>query len=542
MNRLGFFTDTRWLIAGLMLILVCSVSHRAVGQTKLEIVQAGTLAGDRTGGKNWQYLTDNVILKQENTLLYCDSAMLDKTKNDTRMYGNVRIVGDSADLRCDSLYYQGNTKRAMAYSNVVLDNSGLTLRTQRLDWDRNRNLAYYLTEEFIKDGDKDLYSRRGRYDIDRDEFFFRDSVRLEHPSYRMESDTLFYNSATEVAYFSGPTYIYNDESTIYCENGWYDTRQDQAQFQENAVMTNETAELSGDSLFYDRIAGLGRGFCSVQLLDTAEGVRIIGDYGVYYESNKSGKLWELPTAVLDFGGDSMYLHADTLLWSNDTTNASRLSSYPFTRFFQNSMQGQCDSLHYTERDSLIYMYRDPIMWSDRNQITGDSIRVKMRASRLDSMFIDREAFIVAQEDSLKYQQIKGKRMVGLFNEKELYRLNVKGNGQSIYFVLEDGGDFIGINKTKCSDMHIYLRDNDIHSISFINKPSSDLIPPQELEPSSWYLEGFAWKGAWRPVDRYGIYLDPREQLVPPPPMEAVEDGTDESEELGESGEIDLAED
>ncbi len=495
-----------------LMILLLVISNLAVGQTKLEIVQAGTLAGDRTGGRNWQYLTEKVILKQENTLLYCDSALLDKGRNDTRMYGNVRILGDSADLRCDSLYYQGNTKKARAYSNVVLEDGGLILRTQRLQWDRKNQVAYYLTEGFIEDGEKDLYSKQGRYYLDRGEMFFRDSVRLDHPSYRMESDTLYYNTATDIAYFYGPTYIFNEESTIYCENGWYDTRADQAQFKENAILTNETAQLRGDSLFYDRIAGVGRGFCQVELKDTAEGIRIFGDYGTYFEPEKRGKLWGMPTAALDFGGDSMYVHADTLMWSTDSTESSRLSSFSYTRFFQASMQGQCDSLYYTELDSLIYMYRDPIMWSDRNQITADSIRVKMLGGRLDSMFLDRKAMIVAQEDSLMYQQIKGKRMVGLFNEKELYRLNVMGNGQSIYFVLEDDGDLVGINITECSDMHIYLRDNDIHSISFINKPASDLVPVEELPRSDWYLEGFKWRGAWRPIDRFGIYVDPRKQL------------------------------
>ncbi len=490
------------------------MAHLAAGQTQLEIVQAGTLAGDRTNGRDWQYLTGDVILRQKNTLLYCDSALLDKYRNDSRMYGNVRIVGDSTDLECDSLYYAGNTRQAMAYSNVVLTNAGLTLRTQQLDWDRQQDRAYYLTKGSIRDGEKDLYSQKGWYYLDRDQFFFQNSVRLKHPNYRMESDTLYYHSGTEIAYFFGPTNIFNESSTIYCENGWYDTARDQAQFGQNAVLTDETTVLRGDSLFYDQLKGLGLGFCNVELKDTARGARITGDYGSYLEGSKTGKLWENPTAVLDFDGDSMYLHADTLLWSVDSTEASCFSSYPFTRFFQASIQGQCDSLHYTEADSLIYLYREPIMWSDRNQITADSMRIRMKDSRPHRMFLNRQALILSEEDSIKYQQIKGKRMTGFFSEKELYRLNVMGNGQSIYFVLEDDGDFIGINVTECSDMHIYLRDNDIHSISFINKPSSDLIPPEDLPPDQWYLEGFEWLGAWRPDDRFGIYVDPREQPEP----------------------------
>lgn len=490
-------------------ILFLLLAHLAVGQTKLEIVQAGSLSGDRSNDRDWQYLVGDVILKQENTLLYCDSALLDKSTNKAKLYGNVRIDGESARLKCDSLYYTGNSKKAMAYSKVQLDHEGLSLKTDQLDWDRERNIAYYLTEGFIKDGEKDLYSKKGRYDLNREEFFFRDSVRLKHPKYEMEGDTLFYNSNTEVAYFFGPSYIYSETSNIYCENGWYNTLNDRAQFNKNAVLTSETQTLKGDSLYYDRIAGYGKGFLNVELKDTAEGVRIVGDYGVYYELQKMGKLWDSATAILDFGGDSMYLHADTLKWDNDSTESSRLSSYPFTRFYQASMQGQCDSLHYTELDSLIYMYRSPILWSGMNQIVADSIRMKMAGKGMDKMYLRKNAFIASELDTTRYQQIKGKNMLGFFNTDELYRIDVYGNGQSIYFVLEDDGDFVGINVVECSDMRMYLKNNDVQTISFINKPSSDLWPPEDLPLAQWYLESFQWFGAWRPDEIIDIYRDPR---------------------------------
>ena len=513
-NTGGTFFSFFYGMKQLFIISFFLLSHLAVGQTKLEIVQAGSLAGDRSNGHDWQFLVDEVILRQGETLLYCDSALLDKTDNKAKMYGNVRIEGDSANLKCDSLYYKGNSKKAMAFSRVRLDHKGLSLKTEVLNWDRENDIAYYLTEGFIKDGDKDLYSKKGTYDLQKEEFFFRDSVRLKHPSYEMEGDTLLYNSNTEVSYFYGPSYIYSESSTIYCENGWYNTISDRAQFNKNAVLTTETQTLKGDSLYYDRIASYGQGFQNVELKDTAEGVRIIGDYGIYYESLKIGKLWDSATAILDFGGDSMYLHADTLKWQNDSADAARLSSYPFTRFFQKSMAGQCDSLHYSENDSMMYMFRDPILWSGVNQIVADSIRMKMKGKGMDKMYLRKNAFIVSEEDSIRYQQIKGKNMLGFFNTDELYRIDVNGNGQSIYFVTEDDGDFLGINVVECSDMRMYLKNNDVQTISFINKPASDLWPPEDLPRAQWYLEQFNWLGAWRPDGIDDIYVDPRVPAAP----------------------------
>jgi hypothetical protein len=84
-------------------------------------------------------------------------------------------------------------------------------------------------------------------------------VKLVNPEYVMRSDTLVYNTLTEVAYFHGPTSIVSDQNTILCENGWYDTRNDIARFSRNAFISSNEHSITGDTLYYDRVQGIWKG-------------------------------------------------------------------------------------------------------------------------------------------------------------------------------------------------------------------------------------------------------------------------------------------
>ena len=162
------------------------------------------------------------------------------------------------------------------------------------------------------------------------------------------------------------------------------------------------------------------------------------------------------------------------------------------------MRGKCDSLVYSYADSTIRMYRDPILWSDENQLTADSMWIQNRNSRIDKLYMKENSMIISEEDSAMFNQIKGRYMTGHFKEQKLDRVYVEANGETIYYAGEDGGKPDNVNKAKASNLIIRIEENKVKDIIFLTQPDATLYPLNLINLSDMKLEGFNWRIDDRP--------------------------------------------
>jgi len=491
---------------------MCWAASTIVGQKKVEIIQSNSLDFDFHVA-DAQRLIGNVILKYGEVKLYCDSAY--KYENqDFDAFGNIRIVqGDSLNLRGKSLRFTSADKIARMRDNVVLQDKDITLTTEFLDYNLDTEQAYYYNggKMLSRSNQNVLTSATGYYDTVSEMLFFRKDVELTNPEYQVWSDTLKYNPISEKAFFFGPTNIKSDNTTIYCENGWYDTKKEICQFNKNAVINSGANILSGDSIFYDGEQGFGEVFRNVAISDTTSKYLITGNYGWHHRDNETSFVTgdALMTQAMD--QDSLYLHADTLRAMPDTLQLKRIVAYKNARFFKSDLQGKADSLIYLQSDSTIYFYNNPILWSEENQLSGDSIRIKTFEGKIDKLVLNGNSFIISEVVPGKFNQIKGRNMDGIFRENKLKFVLVKGNGQTVYYPTEtDENDKIravGLNKVDCSDLRITIEENAIQQISFINNPSGKLVPNNLLEEGDEFLEGFLWEIQSRPKSVEDLFKD-----------------------------------
>jgi len=399
-----------------------------------------------------------------------------------------------------------NDKTAYLQHNVKLTDPSTILTTSQLDYNIERKLAYYYTGGHIVSSNNVLDSRKGYYHSDSKDFYFRDSVVLVNPEYTMHCDTLRFNTVSEIAYFFGPTTIVSDSNTIYCENGWYNTKTEISQYNENAYLLTGKQKLEGDSLYYDRKIGFGKAIGNVHMTDTAEGIILSGNRAIYREIENRAMITDSALLTQIMEGDSLFLHADTLKANYDSTGSYRII-YAFykAKFFKKDFQGKCDSLIYNFADSTIKMFSELVLWSEENQLTGNQINIFTYEGKMKWVDLLANAFIISKEDSVKYNQIKGKNMRGFFRENKLDQMHVKGNGETIYYPKDEDGGFIGVNKTLCSDMTIFLVNNDISKINFYVKPDANLYPIGELNWRDLRLKNFEWFNDNRPKDKLDIF-------------------------------------
>lgn len=499
---------TRTLHFFLAILIGFSSFVQAQKPRQIKLIHADNLRYDEKLGKNIQRLIGNVKLLHDSTYLYCDSAYLDESNNSFTGFNDVHIdVNDTLDIFSRLLYYDGNTRVAELHDSVKLIDKRATLTTDVLIYDRKTRVARYFTGGKIVDEHNVLTSIKGYYYTNNNEAFFKDSVVLTNPDYVMNSDTLRYNTETEIAHFTGPTTITSEENLIYCENGWYNTKTDVSQFDENAYIQTPEQLIKGDSMYYDRTIDFGKAYDNVSITDTVHDFIISGHYGEFWKANGYSFVTDSTEAILIDRLDSLFLHADTLWVDFDSTQkAKRMHAYHQAKFFRYDLQGMTDSLIYDFVDSAIRMYKEPVLWSEENQLTSDSVHILITDNEIDSMVLYNTAFIISRDDTGTFNQIKGRQMTGYFMENDLRKVKVKGNSQTIYFVREEDGNLIGIQKILSSDMLIYLRENEIKTITYISQPKGSLFPERELTREELFIKGFNWYGDRRPLSRKDIYI------------------------------------
>lgn len=491
----------------LLVLLLMSVSLYAGDERTPIDWEAGVIEFDRRIGEDVRRLIDDVVFTHEDTRMYCDSAYLYTQDNSLRAFSNIIIeVSDTVTIYGDELFYDGDRRWVEMTGNVRLVEPDMTLYTEYLEYDLDQNTANYFDGGRIVDKENELLSLWGFYYADDKEFFFKDEVVLINPEYTMNTDTMMYNTETEIAYFFGPTTIVSEENTIFCRNGWYDTRNDIARFSRDAFFTNEEQSMTGDSVFYDRNRGYGKALNHVMIRDSIENVIITGHFAEHYEHEGLSLVTQEAMLTMIADEDSLFLHADTLKSVYIEENDERqFFAYNRARFYRSDLQGLSDSIVYHMADSTIYMYHQPVLWSDMYQLTAERIEVKTTEDEVQWVDLYDAAFIISEEDTLGYNQMRGRSMKGHFRDNSLWRVDVDGNGETIFFVREDDGSLAGINKAVSSNIVIFLDGTEVTGIQFVRQPEATLFPPEDLPAEDRKLRNFEWLDHRRPRDKYDIF-------------------------------------
>lgn len=497
----------RSLICCIFIFLAFSVL--AQKKEKIEILNANELVFIDDPKIQAQRLIGDVKFRHQQAIMYCDSAYFYMDENRLEAFGHVRInQGDTLNLYGDRLDYDGEQRLAVIRGKVVrLVNSDFTLTTNKIIFDREKNFAQYHTGGTIvsKSDNNQLTSHIGYFYSQSDLFFFKNNVVLTNEDYVMNSDTMRYHTVSKIATFYGPTTITGESNLIYCENGFYDTRKDISEYYKNAYILSDGKKLEGDTLFYDRQKSYGRAQGNIQISDQSEGIIINGQKAFFYEDPDSIQVTNNALLTQIFEEDSLFMHADTFKITTDVADNKIMKAYYGVRIFKSDLQGVCDSVVYSFADSSIHLFTDPILWSDKNQLSADKIEISTSNGNIRSIFMNKNAFIISELDSSKYNQIKGLQMTAYFKTNELKQIKVKGNGQTIYYAQDELGKFIGVNKAESSNLNIEISDNEVVGITFLSKPDAIMYPMGELSTEELKYEGFQWWKQKRPLNKQAVF-------------------------------------
>lgn len=463
--------------------------------------------------------TGNVRIIHNGVRMFCNKAYHFKDENYVKAFGNVQMnQGDTITMNSRYAEYNGDKELAFATGDVVLRSPESVLTTDTVYFDKKNQLASYNTYGTIRNKENTLRSKSGRYYVEQKKYKFTTAVTVTNPESTIKTNNLDYYENSGHAYVFGPSTITSKENVIYTENGFYDTTNDVGKLSKNSKITLDNKIIEGDDLYYDRKKNYSRGINNVKITDTINNVIATGHYAELYRNAATEKdsmiLTKRALVKTLVEKDTMYMHGKKIIVSGPQEDRV-IRAFNNVRFYKTDMSGKCDSLWSNNKSQLTKLIGRPILWNNENQMTGDVMHLigNNKTEKLDSLKVLNNSFII-QKDSLSkngYNQIKGQNLYGKFFNNKLKEVDVVKNAEVIYYMYNDANEFIGINKTVCSKIHLELEENKINSITFFTKTDSHIYPEADFPENARKLRGFFWRGDERILSKEDVF--PEEEIA-----------------------------
>lgn len=513
----------------------------------------------KTEADSFMVVSGNVEFTKGPMIMRCDSAHYFPGTESFEAFGNVNMQqGDTLFIYADELNYIGYEEIAYLFADygkkVRMINRDVTLETDVFTYDLRADVGYYNVGGVLTDKQNRLVSQEGEYlPASKDANFYID-VHLnslsDNDTLDIYTDSLFYNTNTHIAELFSPSTVVNSRGTIYTTDGMYDTQLDTAAlYARSSVVTPTGRSITADTIYYDRHVGTGKCFGSMVLVDSIRSSTLEADYGFFNQQTDStyatGNL-----IIKEYSeGDTLYLHgrqlnsyrifdtiaipaipADSVTGTPAVPASSRIDTthvadlFPRVRFYRFDMQGICDSMRFTEADSMMRMFVSPVIWSDERQIFGNIIEVHFNDSTMDRARLPQFGFSSQRIADDFYDQISGKEMTAYFTGGELKRLDISGNVELIMYPEEQDSTVNKMVNAQSSFLMATFKGRATEMIKMWPETSGSATPLFLVRKSMLFLPKFRLYNGMRPLSPADVMIIPREmdELMDGSPRVAAE--------------------
>lgn len=486
-------------------------------------------------GTELQTLAGSAAVKQGNTKLSGDSIVLNSRTGIAEVFGRVHINdADTVNTYSNYLRYLGKERIAFLKKNVKLTDGKATLLTEDLEYNLATGIATYKGGGRVLNGKTILTSSDAVYYSNTKDVYFKKYVHLTDPQYDIKADSLLYNTFYKTATFISPTRIKTKEGgVINTKNGTYNLQTGEAIFYDRTAYSDSTRSLVGGKIAYDEKSGILQVEDNGKLVDSVNNVTVLGGQILLDKTKNSFLATRKPVMILYRGTDSTYIAADTLfsglrkydtaqnktVLSNDTLNkvmavnvASKNDSIRYfiafnnVKIFNDSLQAVCDSLYYSTEDSVFRMFRDPVFWNDKTQVSGDTIYLFTKKQKAERLYVFNNGMVGNQSNEKLFNQMSGRTLNGYFIDGNIDYIRVKGSpAESIFYPLDEDSAYVGMNRSSADAIDIFFVNKELNKVKYINDVNGTLYPLKQIPAGEDKLKGFIWLDSRRPKNKLDLF-------------------------------------
>jgi hypothetical protein len=216
--------------------------------------------------------------------------------------------------------------------------------------------------------------------------------------------------------------------------------------------------------------------------------------------------------------DSLYqdLPRDTItsrvvVNARDTAELRYFRCFAHVRIFSDSMQAVCDSLFYSARDSVFRLYKNPIVWANNSQVTGDTMYLYTRNKKPDRMYVFYDGFAINKSDTGQYNQMSGRTLNAFFKDGGIDYMRAKGSAQSVYYAKDEHDAMIGVNNASADIIDMKYDNKKLQKVIYRSDVTGTMYPVSQLPEDKKQLRNFKWMDDKRPKTKYELFENPAGQ-------------------------------
>lgn len=444
---------------------------------------------------------------------------------------SVFIVSDRIDYRTDlNKAYFGNATTAWQEDNILSANSG--------EFDRENDIFIFNKDGHILSRDQEIwadlltyYRKNGNADLYKNVQIL-DTVQsaialADKATYRPATLTVeltekpavglytVENGVKDTLFMAADTMIYYKKRYFEIDSSVIASARERRMLSDiDPVAIAESQKQEGATGSVDLSLGPGKisGLLKGTPAGTPSGVKPPADSLKITPKDTSGvpdktfyrdTLTNVPKDTLALAGDSLAVVKDSVLTAAapDTTQIVFIDAYHHVKIYRGDLQGLCDSLVYTGIDSIARFYKDPVFWNDvKHQFTADSIQAVLKNNALTKINLLSNAYIISQEDSIHFNQVKSPEMAAYFANNDLYRYDALGGVSAIFFLEEDSVITV-MNQKESKMLSAKIKDREVQRLKYLEQIKNDAFPVFNLPADQLRLRGFTWRAEERPKER-----------------------------------------
>lgn len=476
-----------------------------------------------TGNNKLARMRGNVELVDKEITLYTDHLDYKVDSNIAHYFEGGRIVDSTNVLTSELGYYFSNDSLFFFKDSVHFTNERMEMFSDTLKYHTVTEIVWFFGPTHIISDSNYIYCENGWYNTISDISQYNKNAYLIKDNQYLAGDSLYYDRNLRMGRaFDNVEFIDTTENVmLYGNFGEYHELTEFAYLVDSAMFAQvnegDTLYLHGDTLisFLDSVP---RQIPDTQVVQARhyKYEKLLGKYGILAKDTirKSPAYTDSIYAAdslkaQGIARDSLLYYTegpDTVVIMHDTIiMAKTFLVYHKVKFYQPSMQGMCDSLSYSYADSVFYLYHDPVLWSEENQLTAILIEMHTRNNEIDYVLLKEASFIASQEDSIRFNQIKGALIRGEFVEEVLVRVDVTEDSETIYYI-KDGEEIQGPNQAMSNNMQIRMSNEDIEEIVLFEAIEGTMYPKNFKHPTEMRLENFRWLKEHRPLKKNDVYI------------------------------------
>jgi len=528
------------------------------------------------------YYETGAVITQDSTTLKSLHGLYDINEDMIYFKDFVSIEDSSFHLNADSLKYDTRIKTAYFTGPTLIKQDSSNIYSEAGFYDIEKGNAEFSKNVKYLENDTKATALVMRFHEKEDLIILAGDAYYVDDKQEVSADSIHYYRNQETSIMMGNVNVLSEDSNIEGNYLIYDHESGDFKSTGRSTIIDQNIQLSADLMdFEDK--GEGRADGNIVLIDTSSNTRIYSDHLLTKDGKKSFFAYSdslnMPIMEKVMDSDTLFLSADTLysfeqiierdsftiterdtfqfieadtlhiieqdtfqiieadtlqVILRDTTHyycadtVQVITAYYNVRIFHPDYQGIADSLSYNNKDSIFQLFHSPILWSDTTQFAGDSISIYLKKDKIDQLHLRPNASLINVEAGSLYNQIGGKDIRAHFRDDSLRLMQSSGNAESIYYMKDEDGAYMGAVKTISSKMNFYFEKNELLDIKYLEDPVSKMTPIKKELNLPQRLKSFKWELDKRPPNKEA--LERREAVLVVRGDEEVNEVSEVSEE------------